>query len=199
MIKVITYTSLMMFFKLFFITVTSLSAFCCINSISKVEISAFSIEGGKLTFDCFKNDSSECLMQLTTCKSVKKLHHTGFVFDEMNVKRLSNVICEMHLQELIIDQCNINDELAYLLELPSSLTSIRFRQLNLSVKGIQCILDKLSLSFESLEIENCLARELLLTNLLIISSSPKVSLNLSKLLKNLILKLDVLINIIQIN
>ena len=127
--------------------------------VGKLDSNTFPFEDGKLTANCSNKDSDECLTQLTTYKSVNKLHLEGFVFNEMNIKLFSNVICEMHIQELTLDQCNINDDLVNLLILPSGLKSIRLVDLNFSLVGIQSILDKLNHLLESFEVVDCLRME----------------------------------------
>ena len=144
----------------FFVAVTNLSVYWCSPSVGKTNSNAILIENDKLTVDCFKEDTSECLIQLELYESIKKLHLKGFVFDEVNVKQFSNAICKMQLQDLTLYQCDINDELVSQLTIPSDLKSIRLERLNLSLKGIQSIIDKLSDSLESLEVIDCLVSEL---------------------------------------
>ena len=103
-----------MFFKYFFVTIASLSAFSCSLSSVQDEHDNFLFEDGKLIVDCFNKDSSECLSKLATYQTVSRLHLQGFMFDEGNVKLLSNVICKMQLPHLTLDGCEINGELASL-------------------------------------------------------------------------------------
>ena len=116
----------------------------------KINTSTFQFEDRKLTVDCLSNTSRECPFQLNETRTIYQLYLKGFVFDEENVKIFSDTFSE--LQDLIIDRCNFNDELSSLLTLPPALKSIRLELPNLSMKGIQSLIDKLSCSLESLEI-----------------------------------------------
>ena len=133
--------------------------FWCNPSGGKVESDTFLLEGGILTAVFSGKCSGKCLYQQSTDNSPSKFYLQGFMFDERNVKLFSNAICEMQLQELTLDGCGINDELASLLVLPSGLKSVRLERLNLSPNGIQRIIDKLISSLESLELINCLFGE----------------------------------------
>ena len=146
----------MLFFKFLFAAVTSFPAFWCSLSIGKVESDTFLFEDGNLSAVFSGKCSGKCLFQQSTNSSPSKFYLQGFMFDERNVKLFSNAICEVQLQELTIDGCYINDELASLLSFPSNLKSIRLERLNLTSSGIQSILDELPPSLESLEMVDCL-------------------------------------------
>ena len=129
------------------------------------------------TTNCLNNSFAEYLTQLGECKS-DTLHLKGFVFNEINAKQFSNTFSK--LQHLTLDGCGINNELISLLTLPSGLKSIRLERLNLSSKEIQSILDKLSPSFESLEVIDCIVSEFSHQELQSDSTLPKESLDLSR-------------------
>ena len=175
----------MLFSRFLFALVTNLPILLCTLSAGKMDSNSFLFENGRLTVNCLSKEPSDCLAQLTTYQPIKKLYLEGFVFDEINVKQFSDTICE--LQELTLYRCDINDELASLLTLPSSLNSIQLERLNLSVKGIQKIVDKLSVSFESLEVVDCLANEIPPGGRLVTVRGQKESLDFSRFsrLKNI--------------
>ena len=168
----------MLFFKFFLAILTKFPVFLYNSFISKVDPNSFLLENGKLVADCFNKDPSECLSQLATHQSVNKLHLKGFMFNETNVKNFFNTFSQ--IQDLTLDRCNINDELASLLVLPSGLKSIRLERLNLTSKGIQSIFDDLYLLIESLEVVDCLNDELSQWDPTTNSSSSEASLDLSK-------------------
>ena len=108
-----------------------------------------------LTANCFSQDSSEFLAKLSSYHGLKELRLEGFVFDQVNTVKFSKVISEFHIQKLSLVQCDITDELSTYLTIPSSVKSIRLERLNLSTKGIQIIIAKLSPALKSLEIMHC--------------------------------------------
>ena len=149
----------MLLFVLFFVAITNLPTFWCSLTTIKNYSSSFLFENGKLTADCFNKDSNECLIQLAFYEPFTRLHLKGFVFDEVNVKEFSNIIGKLQLQDLILDRCNINDELGKFLTIPSDLKSFQLEKLNLSSFGIQSIISNLPSSIESLVISACFGKE----------------------------------------
>ena len=183
----------------FFAVVTNLSVFWCSLSVGRADPNDRLFENRKLTAECFNKDPNECLLQLATYKTVKKLHLIGFIFDEGSIKQFSQTICGMKLLELTLDSCDINDELISPLVPPSGLKSIRFERLNLSSNGIQSIIDKLapppvfvpikSPMLESIEVADWSISKCSKKKLSISLFSQKVSLDFSKFryLKNICL------------
>ena len=177
----------MLLFKFFLAVVVNLRAFQCSLSGSEVDLGSFLFEDGKLAVDCFNKDSSECLIQLTLYKHVSKLYLKGFVFDEVNIKLFSNAICDMQLQELTLDQCDMSDELVSLLTLPPGLKSTRLERLNFSSKGIQKFISLLPPLLESFEAIDCLNSDSLRQQVLMNLTTQKTSLDFSRFsrLKNI--------------
>ena len=120
---------------------------------------SLTFENDKLIADGFAVDSRELLVQLKALESLEELHLKGFVFDEVNASEFSDAIFKLKIKALTLDQCDINDELVSLLEIPLSLKSIRIERLNLSSKGVKCIVEKLPCSLVSLEILDCTGSE----------------------------------------
>ena len=147
-----------MLFLKFFAVVANLSIFWCTLSANRAESDGFLLEDGKLTVNCFDEGSKKRLFQPNDYESVEELYLKGFVFEEGHVKEFSTVFC--NLQGVTLIQCDINDELASLLEFPSDLKLIRLERLNLFFKGIHQFVCNLPSLLESFEVVDCLVTEL---------------------------------------
>ena len=126
---------------------------------------------GILIADCFTLDSRTFLAHLPQFTSISELHLEGFEFDDKNTAKFSKLIADFPLEKLSLKRCNIGNEFADELSVPSSLKSVKLEHLNLSPEGIQTFLDKLDTSLESLRISECSGETV---------AGGKVSLNLSQ-------------------